>query len=367
MKIKYRFSFHFIFGLLLWILSMGLTIMITIEVIFPLLGVVESNKRYDFFVLIAFLFNITICSIIFAWYFGSPLWFMMSWIQQLTEGKYEIPTDKYKVFTKKEKLRNPYRLYDEVIENIYSLSQHLQKAERERVKLEEAKKDWISGISHDLKTPLTYITGYSALLLNEEYKWTEEEKISYIKEIAQKGNHIETLIHDLSLAFQMNNIQSPLPLTLSRENIVEFIKGMIVNVGNEPRAYQHNLSFYSNETMIKLDFDERLMYRALQNLLMNAILHNPPGTNIQVKVVKEKDQFITITISDDGVGMDQETIDNLFNKYYRGTTTQSSEFGTGLGMSIVKNLILAHHGHIKVESKISKGTSIHITLPYLIP
>ena len=98
------------------------------------------------------------------------------WIQQLTEGKYGAPTDKYKIYNNKGKLRSPYRLYDEVIMNIFSLSEHLKKAKQEREKLEEAKKEWMAGISHDLKTPLSYITGYSTLLLEKEYSWTEDEK-----------------------------------------------------------------------------------------------------------------------------------------------------------------------------------------------
>ena len=107
------------------------------------------------------------------------------------------------------------------------------------------------------------------------------------------------------------------------------------------------------------------MHRALQNLIMNAIIHNPEGTNIHIKIEKEKEHFVSITISDDGVGMNQVIVENLFNKYYRGTTTNVSKFGTGLGMAIVKNLIHAHGGHIKVESEESVGTTIQIILPYV--
>ncbi|MGP7816117.1 sensor histidine kinase [Niallia sp. 01092] len=364
MKIKFRFSAHFIIGLFIWIIGMGLTAMFTIDVIFPSIGVIEENKGYDLLVLMVFLLNITLCSMLFAWYFGSPLWFMMSWIQLLTQGKYEAPFNKSKIYTRKGKLRKPYRLYEEVIINIHSLAEHLKQAEQERMKMEELKKDWMAGISHDLKTPLTYITGYSALLLNKEYVWTEEEKNTFIKTIAQKGEHMEALIQDLNLSFQINSVQSPLPLNLSKTNIVEFIQNLIADIGNDPKAFEYNLSFHSDEKIIKSEFDAQLMYRALQNLLINAIIHNPSGTSIHVEIVNEKDRFVTITISDDGVGMDQDTIDNLFKKYYRGTATNSSDLGTGLGMAIVKNLILAHGGHIKVNSELSLGTKINITLPH---
>lgn len=359
MKIKIRFSLHFIIGVFLWLLTMGLTIMLTIEIIFPFIGLTEENKGYDLIVLIVFLLNISLCSILFAWYFGSPLWFMMSWIQQLTQGKYEPPSSKNNVYTKKNKLRQRYKLYEEVIINIHSLAEHLKKAENERIKLEELKKDWMAGISHDLKTPLTYIVGYSTLLLNEEYSWTEEEKKNFAQEILHKGHHMESLIQDLNLSFQ----QSSIPLNKRECDLVEFTKNLIADIGNDPKSFHYNLSFHSDKKTLKLLFDARLMYRSLQNLMMNAILHNPDGTSIHVSIIHKEESAVQIIISDDGIGMDQDTVENLFNKYYRGTTTNSSEFGTGLGMAITKSFIVAHGGHINVESQVSKGTTITIYLP----
>ncbi len=363
MKMKARFSLHFIVGLFLWIISMGVTIMLTLEFIFPFFHLHEKNQWYDSLVLLSFLVNIALCSLLFAWYFGSPLWFIMTWVQQLSQGEYSPPVTRGKVYTRKHKLRQRYRLYEEVIVNVHALADHLKKTENERIKIEEAKKEWIAGISHDLKTPLTYITGYTTLLLNPEYSWTEEEKTSFIKEISQKGYHIESLIHDLNLSFQMNNIHSPIPLNKSENDIVEFTKNLIADIGSNPKSFNYTLSFQSSEGAINLSFDKGLMHRAIQNLIMNAIIHNPEGTNIHVEIKRTEEQFAEVIISDDGIGMDSETIDNLFSKYYRGTTTNTSDFGTGLGMAIVKSLIIAHGGHIHVQSELSKGTTISVTLP----
>ncbi|OEH94432.1 sensor histidine kinase [Bacillus solimangrovi] len=360
---KLRFSLYFIVGLILWLLSLGIVFMFTIDVIFPIIDLKENDRWYDLIVILIFLLNILLCSLLYALYFGGPLWFMLSWIQQLTYGKYEPPYTKWNVYTKKNKLRLRYKLYEEVIVNIHSLAEHLKRAEIDRQKLDESKRDWMAGISHDLKTPLTYITGYSALLLNEEYSWTEEEKTSFINEISHKSHHIDALIQDLNLSFKMNNSDSPIPLNKSQGNIIEFTKKLIADVGNDPRSFNYYLSFQSKENNIEIAFDEHLIYRALQNLIMNAILHNPEGTSVKVSVINNGEEFIEIVISDDGVGMDQYTIDNLFKKYYRGTTTNSSEFGTGLGMAIVKSLILAHGGEINVESEVSKGTSLTVRLP----
>ena len=80
------------------------------------------------------------------------------------------------------------------------------------------------GISHDLKTPLTYIKGYSALLLNEQYEWSKEEVISFIREMDDKGKHMEELIQDLSLVTQLNRADGTFPLQKTNQDIVEFTK-----------------------------------------------------------------------------------------------------------------------------------------------
>ncbi|MEK8127727.1 HAMP domain-containing sensor histidine kinase [Paenibacillus filicis] len=363
MKIKLRFGIHFVAGLLIWLLSMGLSMMGTIEFVFPLLGMADGDPYYDFWVFLVFLVHIIACSLIFGWYFASPLSFIMEWVSNLSQGVYSPPALKRSIFTKSHKLRKPYQLYDEVISNINALSDTLEQAKQDRHRLEEAKKEWIAGISHDLKTPLTYITGYSTLLLNEEYTWSEEEKRSFLHEIQKKGQHLEALIQDLNVSIQMIDTQGPVPLNPKEANLIVFLKNLLADTWNDPRAFSYELQFLSEEECLSFVFDERLMYRALQNLLMNSILHNPPGTAIEVSLRKESNQSILITISDNGIGMDQETLNNLFQKYYRGTTTNSSEFGTGLGMAIAKSLIHAHGGQILVESTPGGGTTFTILLP----
>ncbi|MNI73466.1 Sensor kinase CusS [compost metagenome] len=110
--------------------------------------------------------------------------------------------------------------------------------------------------------------------------------------------------------------------------------------------------------------DVKLLKRALENLLINAILHNPVGTNIQVSVTKST--FWNVLITDDGTGISQHDISRLFNKYYRGTTTDSQSEGTGLGMAIAHQLVIAHGGTIDVTSQINEGTTIAVSLPITI-
>ncbi|AWB43509.1 sensor histidine kinase [Paenibacillus sp. CAA11] len=365
MRIKLRFGFHFIIGLAAWLLSISATLIITSEVLLPLWGITEGNDHYDLYILLSFLVNIIFCSLLFSWYFAGPLWFMMSWISNLSEGIYQPPQIQHKVYNRKGKLRRRFRLYTEVISNIHSLSGTLAQAAIERGKLEEAKREWIAGISHDLKTPLTYITGYSALLLNEDYHWSSQEQHSFLSEIQSKGLHIESLINDLSLSLQIDNGSASLPLNRTRVELVRFTQELFADIANDPRAQTYDLAFQSEEENLYIEADQRLLYRALQNVMMNAILHNPPQTRVEVSLSREESNFIHVTVADNGGGIEPETLSKLFNKYTYGTSSSAAPRGSGLGLSIVQSLIQAHGGLIDVESKPSIGTAFHIRLPAL--
>ncbi|WP_130859917.1 sensor histidine kinase [Gracilibacillus phocaeensis] len=90
--------------------------------------------------------------------------------------------------------------------------------------------------------------------------------------------------------------------------------------------------------------------------------HNPANTSVRIKLQQTTDS-IHITIQDDGIGMSQETVDRLFDRYFRGTNSAEGNAGTGLGMAIAKQIILAHHGDITIKSKPNIGTECRIVLP----
>ncbi|QPQ28917.1 sensor histidine kinase [Lysinibacillus sp. JNUCC 51] len=362
MRINTRFTLHLALGIILWMLLSGICIVIGLEGILPLFKKSVSEDYENLLVLWIFGFS-TIASIaVFGWYFGGPLGFIMSWIHQLSQENYTQPVGLSKIYTRKGKLRMRYMLYQEVLQHLQSLSGKLKAAETEREKVEQAKQEWIAGISHDLKTPLTYITGYSTLLLNDQYDWSKEEARSFIQEIADKGKHMEELIQDLSLVIQFNNTDGKLPLHKTNQDIVDFTKRIVANISNNPQANDYILHFKTDTTVINTDFDTKLMQRILQNILMNSIIHNPPNTNIYTQIF-DRVEHVEIHIVDNGVGMSQHMMENIFQQYYRGTTTESSSEGTGLGMAIVYKLVQAHNGTISVQSDPSNGTTFIITLP----
>lgn len=201
------------------------------------------------------------------------------------------------------------------------------------------------------------------MLLNPDYDWSKEEQRNFIQEIDDKGTHMEQLVQDLNLAMRFDGSHS-VPIRKTTQNLVAFIQQVIADVSNNLRAQKHHFELQTEINDLAMVFDPHLLKRALQNVYMNAVIHNEAPVMITTTLEKQQD-LLTMRIHDNGIGMTEETQQNLFNCYYRGTTTEQKSEGTGLGMAIVKNLIEAHEGVITVESAPQQGTTFTITLPIL--
>lgn len=359
MKINLRQSLRLVLYLmlslpLLALVISGVLVLLT-EQILP-----HEGPEQDLAVLIS-LPAILFCFMIVAgWILGKPLYYIIRRIDLLAGGVYADPAGDRKIYSRRSvKMRRPYRLFKELIVQLQTLSGTLENSKQERRRLDEMRMEWVAGISHDLKTPLTYIKGYSSMMLSPQYDWTKEETIKFLTEIEQKANHMQELIGDLNLSFRLDEQQTP--LQRERTDLVEFVRRIVADVTNDPRAARYNLTLETAEPQIEAELDPRLLGRALHNLILNAILHNPPGTSI--KILIRQGVWLEIVIADDGAGMSEENVSRLFDKYYRGTSTDILSEGTGLGMAIARQLVLAHAGDISVTSRLNEGTSVCVTLP----
>ncbi|KKO54033.1 sensor histidine kinase [Paenibacillus sp. DMB20] len=350
-----RLAVHILISLVLLCLIASAGLVALTEWILP-----EEGEAQDLAVLIGLFVVFASFVAVYGWFIGKPLLYIMGWMSRLATGIYADPDNHRKLYARKgKKLKRPYRLYEEMIVQLQMLSDALETSQKERRRLNEMKKEWIAGISHDLKTPLTYIKGYSSMLLSPQHDWTTEEKTAFLTEIQLKANHMQDLIRDLNISFRLDEQQ--IPLQLERHDLVELVRRIVVDVANDPRAAGYNLSFDAETSHIETLLDVKLLQRALHNLLLNAILHNPSGTNVHIHITQSP--HLQIVMTDDGVGIDEEAIERLFHKYYRGTATDILSEGTGLGMAIAKQFILAHGGNIHVTSRINEGTAIAVILP----
>lgn len=297
--------------------------------------------------------------------YGSPLFIFSNWLNRMGDGNYkEVLTaqEKKKVYRKNGKLKRRYKLYKEVFQAFDEMAEKLDASRKEREQLEKSREEWVAGISHDLRTPLTTMEGYGRLLGNREYDWSKQELQEIGYTITEKSDYMVDLIEDFTLSFRLKNDASS--LTFNLVNINEYMEQVLEKFHNDV-AFKDNLVVY--EPIYpdrKIEVNERLFERMIDNLMYNAWKHNPPETTVKVEVAhSEEEQALEIRITDNGMGMDEETQKHLFTRYYRGTNTEERNEGTGLGMSIALQIAKLHQGGISVQTEKGRGTMVIVVLP----
>ncbi|MFD0620423.1 sensor histidine kinase [Paenibacillus sp. GCM10027629] len=333
-----------------------------------------SGAPQDPYLAMIYVFVISLCillgiiiillAIIALWYghrFGTPILHMIDWLKHLAQGRFMEPVDRKgyaRSMNRSGRMKRRFQTYAEMIDSLHYLTESLQKNELIRKQLETTREEWIAGVSHDLKTPLSSIMGYAHVLESNAYEWRQEEIQEFACIIREKSFHMDEMIDDLNLTYRLNNHAVPMQKVEIEMN--EFIGKMVLQMQQHPQHEQRQIQFVPAAQPIYYPVDVKYFRRILENLLANAQLHNPPDTHIQVMMAIEEDGAFRIEIQDKGLGMDEATVDRLFERYYRGTPTENLHQGTGLGMAIARQLVHEHDGHIEVESQVGVGTTISL-------
>lgn len=351
-KMILRFTLNFILHQILMFLLMS------VPSVFYLYIFKQNPEEPTYYTLIAVstLALYFVYCLFYGYYVALPMADIILRIQRLAKGNYEaLP---------KRRFSNPANhLYREVYRNLAALTETLQQEEKRRKEFEKQRQEWAAGVTHDLKTPLSYITGYTDMLLSKQHPWTEEEKEEFLCIMKEKAKYMEELINDLGLAFQME--QSPMALQgMEKIELAEFMRRILAEAASMPKAREDDLEIQVSDSPIYIQGNRKLLHRAFSNLLVNSIVHNPPGTKITVQLAEG--QMAEIQIADNGSGMDEEDTKHLFDRYHRGTSTDAHVGGTGLGMAIVKQIITAQGGSVQVESEPGKGTVFLVRLPHCL-
>lgn len=305
------------------------------------------------------------CFIVFIYFytrkFANPLMLLMEWIRQIGQKNYDLPLNKkqQQLFrTKKGRVRQRFKLYKDMILTMEHMTDELKKHDAERHQMDKMREEWISGLSHDLKTPLSTIIGYTKIM-RSTHEWTPKEQQQFLEVMDDKATYMKELINDLTLTYRLKNARVP----LQREQVEmnEWLRRKLIHWMSTAEAEQYTFDFHTSYPTLYAQIDPVLFQRVIDNLLINAMKHNPPGTIIAIETTVVAQQ-LQIIFKDNGIGMDEQTVAQLFNRYYRGTTTTEQSEGTGLGMAITEQLVKLHGGHIVAQSNINIGTTIIITL-----
>lgn len=236
-----------------------------------------------------------------------------------------------------------------------------QKQEIKQLKeLETYRKEFIGNVSHELKTPIFNIQGYLLTLIDGGINDTDINEL-YLKRAEKSVNRMILIVNDLEAISRLET--GELSLKYEHFSIEELIKDAFEM--QAMRAKEKNISFNLKNTLNKkiiVNADKKWITRLVINLIVNSINYGIENGYISVSF-KDLGNKYSIKISDNGIGINEESLPRIFERFYRADKSRSREQGgTGLGLSIVKHIIEAHNQTIVVDSVINKGTNFTFTL-----
>ncbi len=232
----------------------------------------------------------------------------------------------------------------------------------EQKNIEKEKDDFVATISHDIKTPLTTMKGYLSALLKYPDKITPDQRDSYLRVINSEIDRINRMLNNLmdfrkleGNVLKINPIKFDILKIINK--VIEIFRVSYVNFQFEIKTHLDNLIVFADKDKVE---------QVLHNLLSNAVKYSPTGGKITITVEissEQKNQYALISVQDQGMGIPQEEIDKIFEKYYRiKEATKKRVSGKGLGLYITKKIIELHGGKIWAKSQLGKGTTFYFTL-----
>lgn len=231
-------------------------------------------------------------------------------------------------------------------------------------KLEQVRKDFVANVSHELKTPITSIKGFSETLLDGAME-DKQALEAFLTIILQESDRLQSLIQDL---LDLSKIeQQGFNLSIQQYDITVTLDEVIAIVDREALDKEIKIEFNKNNESTFIEGDSDRLKQVFLNLVTNAISYTPNGGSIFLSL-RESESKVFIGVKDTGIGMEKEEIPRIFERFYRVDKARSrNSGGTGLGLAIVKHIVEAHKGSIIVESEVGKGTKFLIELNKKFP
>lgn len=241
------------------------------------------------------------------------------------------------------------------VEELKTMSHNFNIMVNELNNIETFRSDFITNVSHEFKTPLASIDGYTMLLQHNNL--TEEEKSEYIKKILNNTKRLSNLVWIILQISRLENQE--IIVEKSKFKLDEQLRQALLLL--EPKWTDKNIDLDIDLDPITFYGNEELLMQVWENLLCNAIKFTKDNGIIKCRL-KISNGWITTTISDNGIGMSQEIQKYIFDKFYQGDKSHGSE-GNGLGLALVKRIIDLCGGIIEVQSEYGKGSTFTIKLP----
>ena len=249
----------------------------------------------------------------------------------------------------------------ELAKSINKTSEILQNQREQLRNKDTARANWIAGVSHDIRTPLSMIMGYASQLKTSSN--LSEEMGKKLSVILKQSERIKNLINDLNLASKLEyNMQ---PFEKKKENAVAVVRQVIVDFLNMDIDEKFPIEWKTKSEFVScfVNVDKNLIKRALANLIQNSINHNENGCTIYVSV-KEDEKNCIICVEDNGIGVSDEELEKLNNTpHYMVCDKNTTEQQHGLGLLIVKQIMDVHNGQVEMKHSEYGGSKVVLQIP----
>ncbi len=235
----------------------------------------------------------------------------------------------------------------------------------EEERLENMRREFVANVSHELKTPLTSIKSYTETLLEGSVEDEDMQKV-FLNVVNTEADRMTRLVRDL---LELSNFDSNvIRLSVEKHSMRDIIRNCILKV--KITADQKNQKlvtrFHDEIDWVEVDYDK--VEQLVLNILSNAIKYSDADAEVVIEVRAGFDEkHYELVISDSGIGIPEEDIDRIFDRFYRVDKARSRALGgTGLGLSIAREIVEAHGGRIRIDSQLGEGTKVTIALPYQV-
>lgn len=220
----------------------------------------------------------------------------------------------------------------------------------------KSRQDFTANVSHELKTPITAISGYAELIENNMV--SENQQVKFAGEIRKQSDRLVSLVNDIIRLSELDHKESIQEFT--KIDIYDIAKERVELLGNNARNKNIKLTLKGEHCMVTSN--KGLMIELIDNLVQNAIRYNVQNGFVDINI-KARGNQMELEVSDTGIGIPSADIDRIFERFYRVDKSRSRETGgTGLGLAIVKHIVELHDGEIFVDSKEGKGTSFRVVI-----
>ena len=249
--------------------------------------------------------------------------------------------------------------YESSIVEIDNLINSINDLSKELYKMENMRKKLTSDISHELRTPLTSIQTHLEAMIDGIWE-ASPERLNSVNEEVIRLSHLVNQLKNLTKYDDEKN-----KLDISEVDLKQLIKNIIYN--NQSSAFEKNIKIEYDLEKIIANVDKEKISQVIVNLISNAIRYTNCNCDKEGKIIIrlfKVDEFIKISVKDDGIGIPKESLDYIFERFYRVDKSRCRNTGgTGIGLTISKSIIDLHNGSIEVKSEINEGSEFIITLP----